>query len=118
MSMHSPKRGEIWTVDFNPTKGTEIQKQRPAIVISSDAVGKLPLKIVAPLTGWKDAMSGNIWHVKLKASSENGLTKESSVDVLQVRSVDTSRFIAKIGIIRAPQMEEIIHALAAIVELS
>ena len=48
MTPRSPKRGEIWRVDFNPTKGAEIQKQRPAVVISSDALGKLPLKIVAP----------------------------------------------------------------------
>jgi mRNA interferase MazF len=30
------KRGEIWQVNFNPAKGSEIQKQRPAVVISSD----------------------------------------------------------------------------------
>ncbi|ACB53253.1 putative PemK-like protein [Crocosphaera subtropica ATCC 51142] len=38
-----PKRGEIWLVNFDPTLGSEIRKTRPAIVISSDAAGKLPI---------------------------------------------------------------------------
>lgn len=38
-SPQSPKRGEIWQVNLDPTVGAEIQKSRPAIVISSDAVG-------------------------------------------------------------------------------
>lgn len=32
----SPKRGEIWWVQFDPSIGSEIQKTRPAVVISSD----------------------------------------------------------------------------------
>ena len=38
-----PKRGEIWLVRFDPTIGSEIRKTRPAIVLSSDAVGRLPI---------------------------------------------------------------------------
>ncbi len=33
-----PKRGEIWLIDLEPTKGDELKKQRPAIVISSDTL--------------------------------------------------------------------------------
>jgi mRNA interferase MazF len=45
-----PKRGEIWLVNLDPTVGAEIQKTRPAIVISSDCIGKLFLKLVVPIT--------------------------------------------------------------------
>ena len=48
-----PRRGEIWLVNFDPTVGAEIKKIRPAIVISSDSVGKLPIKLIAPVTDWK-----------------------------------------------------------------
>ena len=48
-----PKRREIWLVNFDPSVGTEIRKTRPAIVVSSDAVGRLPIKLIAPLTDWK-----------------------------------------------------------------
>lgn len=45
-----PKRGEVWNVNFDPSVGAEIRKIRPAVVISSDAVGRLPIKIVVPAT--------------------------------------------------------------------
>ena len=41
-----PKQGEIWKVDFNPPQGSEISKVRPAVVVSSNDVGRLPLRIV------------------------------------------------------------------------
>jgi len=39
-----PKRGEVWLVNLDPTVGAEIRKTRPAVVVSSDAVGILPVK--------------------------------------------------------------------------
>ena len=47
-SQSIPKRGEVWIVDLNPTKGAEIGKRRTAVVISSDSLGRLPLHIQAP----------------------------------------------------------------------
>jgi mRNA interferase MazF len=34
------RRGEVWWVDFGPTTGGEIQKQRPAVIVSNDASNK------------------------------------------------------------------------------
>jgi mRNA interferase MazF len=66
-------RGEIWLVNLNPTIGAEISK-----------TGRLPIRLVAPITDWKDYFSGNIWHVRLEPDPENGLTKTSTVDALQL----------------------------------
>jgi mRNA-degrading endonuclease toxin of MazEF toxin-antitoxin module len=52
----APKRGEVWLVQFNPSVGAEIQKVRPAVVLSVDGVGLLPLRIVVPVTDWKPAL--------------------------------------------------------------
>ncbi|GFZ95652.1 type II toxin-antitoxin system PemK/MazF family toxin [Okeania sp. KiyG1] len=41
-----PKRGDIWLTNFDPTIGSEIRKIRPAIIISSDGIGRLPIKLV------------------------------------------------------------------------
>ena len=60
-----PRLGEIWLVNFDPTIGTEIRKTRPAVVVSSDAVGRLPIKLVAPVTDWKEHFTPNIWHVRI-----------------------------------------------------
>jgi mRNA interferase MazF len=65
-----PKRGEIWLVNFDPTVGAEIKKLRPAVVISSDSVGKLPIKLIAPITDWKTYFSANFWHVKIEPNSK------------------------------------------------
>jgi hypothetical protein len=35
------------------------------VVVSSDAVGRLPIKLVAPVTDWKERFAPNIWHVRL-----------------------------------------------------
>ncbi|MDT5121958.1 MAG: mRNA interferase MazF [Acidobacteriota bacterium] len=115
-SPSSPKRGEIWLVNFDPTVGTEIKKTRPAVVISSDAVGRLPIKLVAPLTDWKNHYAPNIWHVRIDPDSVNGLAKPSAVDALQLRGLDQQRFIRRLGQISAETLEEITLAIAAVIE--
>lgn len=109
-------RGEIWLVNLDPTVGSEIKKTRPAVIVSSDALGKLPIKLIAPVTEWKDHFKGSIWHVRIDPDPRNGLSKNSSIDVLQLRGVDTSRFIKKIGSIPSPVIEEVVAAIAAVVE--
>ncbi|NJD90913.1 MAG: type II toxin-antitoxin system PemK/MazF family toxin [Geobacter sp.] len=110
------KRGEVWQIDLDPTVGVEMQKVRPVVVISSDAAGKLPIKLVAPITGWDARYSGNFWLVKVNPTAGNGLSKASAVDVLQSRGVDLSRFKRKLGRLDAATMEEIAIAMSALVE--
>jgi mRNA interferase MazF len=117
-SSQNPKRGEIWDIDLNPTKGQEINKTRPAVVISSDGVGKLRLKIIVPITEWQTAFEGNFWHVLLQPTPVNGLTKNSAADALQVRSLSLERFVKCRGRATNQELEEIVQALAAIVEFS
>ncbi|NJK54659.1 MAG: type II toxin-antitoxin system PemK/MazF family toxin [Pleurocapsa sp. SU_5_0] len=113
-----PKRGEVWLVNLDPTIGAEIQKTRPVVVISSDFIGKLPLKLVVPITDWKESFELNIWHIKLEPSTQNGLSKISATDVLQTRSVDKRRFIKQLGKISTSELSDLTCALAAIVEHS
>ena len=111
-----PKRGEIWLVDFNPSKGEEIRKVRPAVVVSSDAVGVLKVKLVAPITGWNERFANYVWLVRIEPSDINGLDKRSAVDVLQLRGVSLERFKAKKGRVSPAEMEEIATAIAAVIE--
>ncbi len=109
-------RGEIWLVTLDPTVGAEIRKTRPVVVVSSDAIGALPIKLVAPLTEWKDYFAGNVWHVKATPDSMNGLAKTSAVDTLQLRGVDTQRFVQKLGRVSPEVMRSIVAAIAAVIE--
>lgn len=112
----SPKRGEVWRVNFDPTMGAEIKKIRPAVVVSSDAIGKLPIKIIAPITTWKDSFANNIWHVMIKPDESNGIVNVSAVDALQIRGVDIERFVGKLGRVSPGVMDEISAAIAIVIE--
>ena len=103
-------------VTLDPTVGAEIRKTRPVVVVSSDAVGALPIKLVAPLTEWKEYFAQNVWHVKVMPDRKNGLTKTSAVDTLQLRGVDTQRFVQKLGSVSTAVMRSIVAAIAAVIE--
>jgi len=110
------KRGEIWLVNLEPTVGAEMRKIRPVVVVSSNQVGALPIKLVAPLTEWKDYLVNNVWHVKVMPTKVNGLRKPSAVDALQLRGVDQQRFVQKLGAASPTVMRSIVVAIAAVIE--
>jgi mRNA interferase MazF len=57
-------QGEIWLVDLDPAVGAEINKTRPALIINDNRIGKLPLKIIIPITNWKEHYSIAPWMIK------------------------------------------------------
>jgi len=91
------KQGEIWLIDLEPTVGAEMKKTRPAVIVNDDALGKLPLKIIVPLTDWKEHYKVAPWMIPITPSAQNGLTKKSSMDCFQIRSVSQTRLLNKIG---------------------
>lgn len=95
--MTNPKRGEIWLVDLNPTRGQEIQKTRPVVVITADLFNPIPLRIIIPITSWQAKFSDRLFMVRINVSSENGLDRDSAGNVLQVRSLSTERFMRRLG---------------------
>lgn len=111
------RRGEIWLVNLDPTVGSEIQKKRPVVIISSDAIGKLPIKLCVPITGWQEKFTGNIWHVRIDPDSHNNLDKPSVCDALQTRCLSEERFIKKKGCVPPSFLDEITAAIAAVIEL-
>lgn len=111
-----PHRGEVWRVNFDPTVGSEIRKTRPAVVISSDAMRVLPIRLVAPITSWNATFEGKLWLVKIAPDARNGLSQDSAVDTLQLRGIDVARCVEKIGQVSATKLEEISAAVALVVE--
>jgi mRNA interferase MazF len=110
------KQGEIWEINLSPTVGAEIRKKRPAIIVSADAMGVLPLKVIVPITEWKDHYHGAVWMVKITPNVENKLNKTSSIDTFQIRSVSINRFIRKIGQVSPQILEEIKNAIKAVID--
>ena len=91
------KQGDIWLINLDPTIGAEIKKTRAGVIVNDDTLGKLPLKIIVPLTDWKDRYDVAPWMIKIEPNDKNGLRKDSSADCFQIRSISEKRFIKRLG---------------------
>lgn len=111
-STANPVRGDVWLLRFDPVTGAEIGKTRPAVVVNPPSVGRLPLRIIVPVTEWKPKYSTVPWLVNLKPTNKNGLNKESAADCFQVKSVSVTRFVSLLGEVSADDIEEISAAIA------
>jgi len=107
-------RGEVWLISLEPTIGAEIKKTRPAVIVSDDAIGILPLRVIVPISEWKDRYRIAPWMVRVEPALENGLDKCSAADTFQVRSVSRERFVRKLGKLSDHVMEQISNALAVV----
>ncbi len=103
----SIRQGEIWEVEFFPNVGSEISKKRPAVVVSHDLIGRLPLKTIVPITEWSQSFSNYPWMLKIIHTQENGLKKASSIDCFQVRNFSTQRFIKKLGAVDENMLRQV-----------
>ncbi|MCX6026322.1 MAG: type II toxin-antitoxin system PemK/MazF family toxin [Chloroflexi bacterium] len=101
------KRGEVWEVNLDPTIGAEIKECRPCVIVNSDALVRLPLRIVVPLTEWDVRFETASWHIALERTAENGLSKKSSADTFQVRSVSAAQLTRRLGRLSDSAMERI-----------
>jgi mRNA interferase MazF len=102
------RRGEVWLVNLDPTVGAEMQKTRPVVIISSDLMGKLPLRVVVPLTDWKEHYARAPWMLKVEPDLQNGIDKTSSIDCYQVRSISEQRFSQRLGRLPDGVIEELV----------
>ena len=83
------KRGEIWFADLSPTRGSEIAKRRPVLIVSNDANNRASSTItVLPITS--NVTKVYPFEVFL-ASSECGLPKDSKIQAQQIRTITKER---------------------------
>ena len=108
-------QGEIWLVDLEPTIGAEINKTRPALIISDSDLGKLPLKVIVPITGWKEHYSVAPWMIKIEPDEKNGLNKISSMDCFQIRSVSQYRLVEKMGVITSNELIKVQEGILKVI---
>lgn len=89
--MAAPSRGEIWLIDFDPTRGYGPAGRRPALIISDDRLnrGRAGFVYVIPLTTQERGLPT---HVPVSAP-EGGARTPSFVKCEDLRSVSTDRLI-------------------------
>ena len=98
---------EVFLVDLDPTKGHEIQKTRPCVIISPDEMNSnIGTLIIAPMTTKSKAYPSRI---EIKFDKKQGW-----IVLDQIRTIDKSRLVKKLGII---QKEEIIQVKNVLQEM-
>ena len=86
------ERGEIYFVNLNPVKGREQAGQRPVLVLSIDAINRLPL-VVTVVVGTSGANINRDYPTNIRLqSAETGLDSETVFLGFQIRSLDSKRF--------------------------
>jgi mRNA interferase MazF len=100
----SVQRGEVFLVDLDPTRGAEIQKTRPCVVVSPDELNAyLRTVIVAPLT---TAGQPFPFRVPCRFSGKNG-----HIVTDQVRTVDRERLVRTLGRLSPPTLARLLSVL-------
>ncbi len=102
------KRFDVWLVDLNPTKGKEINKTRPCVVISPNEMSALSTVLMAPMTtkGFEFPC-----RIKCRFKGKTGL-----ILLDQVRAVDKSRLVKKLGLISNKTQVELCSSLQEMFE--
>ena len=99
-----PQRGQVWLVSLEPTVGSEIKKTRPCVIVSPNETNKLlRTVIVAPLTS-----TIKNYPTRFLITFQN---KRGSVVLDQIRTVDKSRLIKKLGTVTNQEYQSIAKIL-------
>src|SRR5947207_14547001 len=107
----SPRRGDIWDVNWLPGRGADQQGTRPALIIQNDRGNtslSYPLTIVASMSRTERELP---LHVRITPSQDNGLTDYTVVKCEQVMTIEKSRLIRRRGVITAEELHRVDLAL-------
>lgn len=104
MSEVSVSRGDVFLVALNPTRGKEIQKTRPCVVVSPDELNAhMATFIVAPLTS-----GGHRYPFRIPCRFEG---KDGYVVADQLRTVDRERLVKRLGVLPAATLLQVLGVL-------
>ncbi len=92
-------RFQVWLVQLDPSRGREIKKTRPCVVVSPDELASLSTILVAPMT-----TKGFDYPCRIKCQFQK---KQGKILLDQIRSVDKTRLVKKLGSISKPTQIEI-----------
>ncbi|MEH2379221.1 MAG: type II toxin-antitoxin system PemK/MazF family toxin [Nostoc sp.] len=105
-----PKRGEIYSVNFDPTLGAEIKKTRPALILQNDVSNEYsPITVVAAITS---KFTEPLYPTQvLIRVPEGGLEVDSVVLLNQIRSIDKQRLIKPLGMLHQEAIAQVDRAI-------
>jgi mRNA interferase MazF len=108
------RRGDVYVVDLEPSRGSEADKVRPAVVVGNDAANRVVERggrgtvTIVPVT----SNVGRVYPFQvLIAAGEGGLTVDSKAQAEQVRTVDLRRLRHRLGSVKPDTMGDLDAAL-------
>lgn len=107
----SPKRGEVWWVQLDPTRGSEIRKTRPCAVLTADVLNERRRTVVVVPLSTSPQESPPL----LIALSSVGAPAVAVLD--QVRAVAKERFRERLGVLTESELDSLEDGLREILEL-
>lgn len=103
-----PRRGYVYRVKFDPARGHEIKKTRPAVIVSNDHMNKMSKTVlVMPITS---GQYDYYFRVTIK-KPKGGVTKRSVIATEQIRAIDKQRLSRKLGQLHKCTIKEIEQAI-------
>lgn len=114
------RRGDVRLVDFEPVRGSEANKQRPAIVVSNDGANAVAARLgrgvvtVVPVTS---SVARVFAFQVLLPAGQAGLRVDSKAQAEQIRSVSIERVGPAVGRLEAATLAAIDDALRLHLEL-
>ena len=101
------KRFEVYLVNLDPTQGKEIKKTRPCLIISPDEMNRfIKTVIVAPMT-----TRGRNYPTRVSCQFHG---KQGQIVLDQIRTVDKSRLLQKLGEIDSDVQTDVLAVLVEI----
>jgi mRNA interferase MazF len=110
--MNHFSRLDIVLVELDPTRGSEIRKTRPCVIVSPDIINQNSNTIiVSAITHYDEKKAKSFFFVPVSANETTGLTKESLINTLQIRTIDKTRILKKMGKIPKKMESSLDYAL-------
>ena len=109
------KKGEVWDANLSPSKGSEQRGYRPVLIVSGNLLNTYsPVVFVCPMTSKIKNYKGNLI---IEPNKSNGLSHQSEVLNLHLRSISKDRLLKKLGIIDKKDLALVRNGVRDIIEM-
>jgi len=111
------RRGDIYWVDFSPGKGSEPLGRRPGLVIQCDALNESKLNTVIMLAITSNLTFSELPGNVLLAKGEANMPKRCVINATQLKSVNKSSLVEKIGSLSYEKMDQVVSGLKLVMDI-
>lgn len=109
-------RGEIWELELPGSRENTPAKMQNVILLSSDSLGVLPLRIAVPIIPWLDRYSSVPWMVRVPPVLHSGLDAPAAADAMRVFSAPSAWYHRRLGELPRSIVDQIASAVSLVIE--